>query len=321
MRKQLELGYVRIVPDAERDDPLAHYITHFPVLNDKKDEPRPVFNCAAKSGEPRKSINDAIHPGPKLMNDLLTIIIRHRRFKISLMGDIKHMFLRISLAPEDRKYHRFFWINEENIREEMEWQVHPFGNAGSPCAAIFGLKTWAEKKIEVCPRATEMILESTLMDDAIDSFKTEEEAIQVREALTKIAGSADMQFCKFASNSQNVIMTIPKELRAKGFDLVEDVADQLPFTKVLGLIFDSQEDKYRFQYIPSSPEELELAYTMRKILRSYSRIFDPSGWLAPHILLAKLIFQRTYNKSNWDKFVPRPGADPAKLFGPRLLLN
>ena len=43
------------------------------------------------------SLNDTIHQGPKLQNNLFDVLLRFRRNKIALTCDISEMFLQIEL--------------------------------------------------------------------------------------------------------------------------------------------------------------------------------------------------------------------------------
>ncbi len=54
--------------------------------------------CAKAHGT---SLNDLLDKGPCLLNDLTGILLRFRRFKIGIAGDISKMFLRILLNPKD----------------------------------------------------------------------------------------------------------------------------------------------------------------------------------------------------------------------------
>ena len=57
---------------------------------------RSVFDSAAKFKG--RSLNDMMHAGPKLQNDLVDILIRFRSERVALVGDICEMFLQVGLA-------------------------------------------------------------------------------------------------------------------------------------------------------------------------------------------------------------------------------
>ena len=107
--KHLEKGYVTKVPLMEDNQAVRWYLPHFPVV--KKDrsttEVRIVFDASAKYNN--VALNDVIHQGPKLQNDLFNVLLRFRRYPIALACDIAEMYLRVELYPKDRPYHQFLW--------------------------------------------------------------------------------------------------------------------------------------------------------------------------------------------------------------------
>ena len=66
-----------------------------------------VFDTSAKCNG--VSLNDMIHQGPKLQNELFDVLLRFQRYPIAVVCDIAKMYLRIELSPEDRSFHRFSW--------------------------------------------------------------------------------------------------------------------------------------------------------------------------------------------------------------------
>ena len=309
MQQQFKLGYIKDVPIEEREEPLAYYLTHFGVLQPHKESTpiRGVFNGSGRSGDPPKSLNDDIAITPRnIMNDMVLVHHRERRNEFVVLADIKHMFLRISLSPEDRKYHRFFFReSEDEDWREIEWQVHCFGNAGSPCAAIFAIKQWAKENQGNRELASDMIINSTIVDDAADSFPTEEAATEAALDALEMLAEIDMDLRKFASNSRKVMEAIPKEKRAAGFDFSEGLEEVLPTIKVLGIRLNLETDNYEFRY-----EDLELIedpakWTTRQMLSTHPRVFDLMGFISPHIIAARLIFQDAFKQDNagWDKQV------------------
>jgi hypothetical protein len=118
------------------------------------------------------SLNKAILAGPCWIKDLTLTLSRFRRFSYAMMGDVSKMFLQVKLAEPDRVYHRFLWTPDPNKEpEEYEFQVHCFGNAGSPSVAISVVRDYAKKNKKRFPRAAEAILNSTHVDDTLDSFR------------------------------------------------------------------------------------------------------------------------------------------------------
>ena len=76
---------------------------------------RIVFDAAAKHHG--LSLNDAIHPGPKLLRNLVDVLTRFRHHPIGVICDVSEMYLQVSLAEADRRYHRFLWQNLDTAAE------------------------------------------------------------------------------------------------------------------------------------------------------------------------------------------------------------
>ena len=106
----LQQGYVRKLPDDEMKQVPGWLLPHFPVFRPESQttKTRIVFDASAK--HKKVFLNDLeILPGRKLQNDLMDILLRFRRNPIALVADISQMYLRIRIAPPDRRYFRFLW--------------------------------------------------------------------------------------------------------------------------------------------------------------------------------------------------------------------
>ena len=59
---------------------------------------RIVYDASAKTREENKSLNDCLHKGPVMLQDLTGIWLRFRLNKIALVLDIEKAFLQVSLT-------------------------------------------------------------------------------------------------------------------------------------------------------------------------------------------------------------------------------
>src|SRR5207249_10266479 len=91
-------------------NPKIWYLPHFGVVNKNKPEKkvRVVFDAAAKTGS-GKGLNEFLLPGPDLLNPIPKVLFRFREYRIGFCGDIKDMFLRVSIKESDRAAQRFLW--------------------------------------------------------------------------------------------------------------------------------------------------------------------------------------------------------------------
>ncbi|XP_065927534.1 uncharacterized protein [Magallana gigas] len=115
------------------------------------------------------SLNDMIHYGPKLQNELFDVLIRFRRNNVAIVCDCAEMYLKIKFPQEDRPYQQFLWrdVKPEGKPDVYEFSSAVFGIYSSPFQAQFVAQTHAETNRETYPMAAETVLKST--DDNMDS--------------------------------------------------------------------------------------------------------------------------------------------------------
>ena len=159
----------------------AWYLPHFAIVRPEKTttKTRVVFDASAKFNG--LSLNDVICQGPKLQRDIFDVLIRFRRFPVALVCDIAEMYLRIGISPSSRPFHRFLWREVDQSRPPDVYQFNSlvFGVNSCPYQAQFVSQKHARENKEHYPRAAETILESTYMDDSMDSSPSEEECIKL----------------------------------------------------------------------------------------------------------------------------------------------
>ena len=127
------------------------------------------------------------------------------------------------------------------------------------------------------------------------SVESSAKAIEMRQQLTTMGDKAKFHIRKWISNRREVSEDIPEEDRASEINLE---MNELPSTKTLGMTWAATDDQFSFQY---SPPDEEFVYTKRNVLRCTATVFDPLGFLAPFILLEKLLMQQAWVKGlSWD---------------------
>ena len=128
-------GASRQVPD----DELANlkpiwYLPHHAVWHPRKpEEPRVVFDCAAKSGG--KSLNEQLLRAPENTSTRIGVILRFRVEDVAVTADIKRMFHKVYVALEDRGALCYLWWPNGDITKDPKTHqmlVHIFGAKSSP---------------------------------------------------------------------------------------------------------------------------------------------------------------------------------------------
>ena len=90
MEEYFNGGYTERIKEQPTEE--GWYLPHNPVISDTKNTKVPiVFDSAAKVKG--VSLNDLLEKGPNLLNDLTGILLRFRRYKYAVTGDMSKMFL------------------------------------------------------------------------------------------------------------------------------------------------------------------------------------------------------------------------------------
>ncbi len=277
---------------------VRYLLPHFPVVNLAKSTTpvRVVMDCKIE-------LNKYLLSGPNLINEVPAVLLRFRSGLYTFSGDVKKMFLRVALQPEDRPFHCFLWRKEDGSLEFLQFQVHVFGNAGSPFLALYVVKEHAQKYAHTFPKAVDTISHSTLVDDVLDSEDEESTARELLQQIRKIFAAASMQMAKFHSNSTAVLEGISPQERAQPLlDLAEMCPDhQAVDVKTLGLCYDTGSDNFIFKtFQPPSG-----GWTKRKVLKLFPRLYDPLGLLLPFTIRARIYFSEVAKEEKrWDAPLP-----------------
>ena len=301
----LEEGYVEKLPSKAVLDKEAFYLPYFAVLRPDKQTSRVriVMNGRAKFGKEQISLNDCVSKGPKIINNLVEVLLRFRQHPIAVSCDIKEMFLRVFMPPEDRCWHRFFYTApEEKDASVYQANVHQFGSAGSPSSSSFPVKFHALKREPDYPRASPAMIHKTLMDDGLCPEKTSEEARQLVQEITGLLGEIGMTAHKWASNDPSVLP--PGTPQRDSIDLrnpdmnewaptdMGALLDQThPESKALGITWSTVTDELSFS---SLRLELPQEWTKRSALACLMSFYSPDGLGLPLEMRGRFLFRQTW---------------------------
>ena len=287
-------GYVRKVPVHEVKPSVQWLLPHYAIVrSDKTTKVRPVFDAAAKYCG--VSLSDLILPGPKLQRELPAVLLRFRRRPVALICDIAEMYLQITLAVEDRPFHRFLWHTKTGEQATYEFQRVVFGVNASPFLAQHVSRVNAEKSSQY-PRVAESLLSSTYMDDSMDSVDIVDEAITSSKELRQLWQACGMHPRNWLSNSMEVLQHVPPAYCAKEIDLEDG---QVSPAKTLRVLWKATCDQFAFRLkTPSAAQKM----TKRAFLRATAKVFDPLGFVAPFVIRAKLCLQEMWlTGQDWDQ--------------------
>nr|XP_044252270.1 uncharacterized protein LOC123003532 [Drosophila takahashii] len=307
MEDYVNKGYARRLDQQEvaadnRDK--IWYLPHFGVENpNKPGKIRLVFDAAAKVGN--TSLNSVLLKGPQQFKSLPAVLFHFREGAVGVCADIKEMFHQVLIQPQDRCAQRFLWRNGDDRRDPdlYEMVVMTFGAACSPCSAHHVKTINASRYAQADPRAVQAINEYHYVDDYVDSFSDEKEAIAVSERVRKIHAEAGFELCRFSSSSESVV----KALNPLGSN--KNVEWNEAEEKILGMYWHPATDEFKFSVkyhrVPSSVMTGERAPTKREFLSLVMSTFDPIGFLSCFMVTAKLLMREIWRRGvQWDEPLP-----------------
>ncbi|XP_073967400.1 uncharacterized protein [Choristoneura fumiferana] len=261
------------------------YLPHHAVVRDDKEttKVRIVFN-ASSAGANGVTLNDGLLTGPTLQEDLRDILLRWRTHKVAYVADIIKMYRQIGVHEADTNYQRIVWRSDPlKPIEDYRLLTVTFGTACAPYLAIKTLRQVAIDESRDHPEAQRIILEDFYMDDLLSGHDTEEKAIRDLKIVTEILKKGGFKMQKWSSNSKRVLQEVESKETEENIKLEED---KLKITNNL-------------KDLPVKP------VTKRNVLSDIASLFDPLGWLAPSIVIAKTFMQKLWTLGvSWDEELP-----------------
>ncbi|KAJ0169552.1 hypothetical protein K1T71_014737 [Dendrolimus kikuchii] len=325
----LQLGHMRLLTKNDNKKDEAVYLPHHAVIrNDKTtSKVRVVFNASERNMK-GVSLNDTLMVGPTLQADLRHIVMKWRVYPIALVADIIKMYRQVQISEEDTVFQRILWRStpDKNI-DDYELLTVTFGTAAAPYLAVRTLHQLAYDGKEKYPLAAEKVLNSFYMDDLMTGSYNVNDAVELYKQMTGLLNEGGFTLQKWNSNSKELIKKITlltnqnKKMKTKSCDNKENISNtecdisinedtnQIKVeiqedtnVKILGLTWNRKNDSFNYT-VTLSPSIIPV--TKRIILADISRLFDPLGWIAPTIVLAKIFIQKLWLTGlGWDEILP-----------------
>ncbi|XP_018402453.1 PREDICTED: uncharacterized protein LOC108779488, partial [Cyphomyrmex costatus] len=147
------------------------------------------------------------------------------------------------------------------------------------------------------PEAVPILRDSVYVDDALFGGDDVASLIKVREQLTGLLKRGGFQLRKWASNSPELL----RDVVTRQVDMEDHLLQQDETLKVLGIAWHPHDDTFRVQVDTSFP----VTPTKRSVLSVIARLYDPLGWVAPVVIVAKILLQELWlAQSDWDTLLP-----------------
>lgn len=231
---QLNQGMIERAPKVA--DGIVHYLPHQAVIREDKSTTklRVVNDGSATVSVDSVSLNDCLHKGPVLLNDLAGVIMRTRLYPILLVSDIEKAFLMIEIIPSDRDAVRFLWVEDPFVIDSplvtYRFTRVAFGLVSSPAQLATTLKYHLDRAGSELAKA---ISRDLYVDNVLVGLKNKREVSLTYYEQKKLFKSAGMNIREFASNERSEILKLPKK--------DQGAVDK---TKVLGITWLLEDDKF-----------------------------------------------------------------------------
>ncbi|XP_049866891.1 uncharacterized protein LOC126367429 [Pectinophora gossypiella] len=282
MHDYLQQKHMEVIEEEEeiQKDKVC-YLPHHAVVNEQHltTKLRVVFDSSAKTSN-GKSLNENLMIGPALQNDIRDVTLKWRKHQVVLIGDIRQMYRQIQVHPRDTDYQRILYRFHDKIQHFRLTTV----TYGTSCAPYLAIKTLKQIAEDERPNFKEEVIETALndfyIDDLLTGHSTEESVKILKQDLVLLLQKGGFLLHKWASNSPNI-----------------EGAEQTT-RKILGINWNGHTDKFELQ-ITLPPVSNQV--TKRTVLCDIAKIYDPAGWLAPVVVVAKSMLQKLWlNKLDWD---------------------
>ncbi|XP_062714757.1 uncharacterized protein LOC134291264 [Aedes albopictus] len=299
-----QLGHCKQI-DESRDPSNVQkcYLPHHAVIrpDSSTTKCRVVFDASAKPSQNALSLNDVLKVGGTVQSDILDIVLRFRKHKYAFTADISKMYRQIVVAAMHQPLQRIFWRESpEQPLKVYQLTTVTYGTASAPFLATRCLVQLAEDGHSEYPLGASTVKEDFYVDDMLSGDDTLEAAIERQKQVKELLAGAGFPIHKWCSNSDLMLEHIPESERESPKALEEQGINTV--IKVLGILWDPRSDDFLFSIKSPNFDAESESNTKRSILSEIAKLYDPLGFLAPVIVLAKLLMQQLWrSKVGWDE--------------------
>lgn len=302
-------GYAKVLSSEEISNPKGPvwYLPHFGIINPIKSKFRLVFDAAAEYNG--VSLNSKLLSGADTNQPLIKILSQFREKRFAVCADIREMFHQIQIREQDKDAQRFVFRDDPKKPVNIcRMEVMTFGSTCSPATAQHVKNLNAKNFMEENATAAQAIINKHYVDDYVDCFSTEEEAIQISLEVRRIHKEAGFELRGFTSNSEKVSVALCEE-RLPTDSGKRNMDNGAPNDKILGLSWNVKKDCFTFDIrlhkINPKISEGSRYPTKREYLSILMSVFDPFGFIADFMISMKILLQRIWKTGiGWDDIIP-----------------
>ena len=160
-------------------------------------------------------MNECLHAGPPLAQNIFDIMLRFRSHRVALVGEIEKAFLMVHIVEEDRDVLRFLWVKDIDKAEPevvvVRFSRVVFGLSSSP----FLLNATIKHHIGQCdPSFTQKFLESVYVDDLTSGDGDVDRTFELYVKSKLRLKEAGFNLRKIGTNSEELRERIEKNERS-----------------------------------------------------------------------------------------------------------
>ncbi|CAH2100530.1 unnamed protein product [Euphydryas editha] len=211
MNDYLNLGHMSPCHPSTFANKPHFYIPHHGIFKAGSDKLRTVFDGSSKSSN-GVSLNDCLHTGPALQQDVVDIIMSFRTHPVVFSTDIRKMFRNILIHPDQRQYQLILTYALNTVT---------YGLRSSPYHAIRTLLQLADDEGHRFPQAAQVLRNSIFVDDILCGHDSVESAQVLQTELINLLALGGFQLSKWTSNSPQLLEQFPDDQcdMPKDFDI------------------------------------------------------------------------------------------------------
>ncbi|XP_075150719.1 uncharacterized protein LOC142224820 [Haematobia irritans] len=215
LREYEELSHMTLVnTNEENGDHVPNYfLPHHAVVRPESmsTKVRVVFNASKKTSSGH-SLNDVLHSGPILQQDLVKVLRNWRYYQFVFNGDIQKMYRQICVHDDDQKFEQILFRPAPNKPvQNFRLQTVTFGVNAAPFLAIRPLLELSKDCQPLYPKASQILQHEVYVDDVLSGAHSIAGAKVKQDQLVKALSSDGFPLKKLTSNSKALLQLWPRE--------------------------------------------------------------------------------------------------------------